>query len=872
MLKSKLKSTFVILITALTCAVILSGFLPTFSNNFLYGDISMLENQTNVSYSNTFSELSTNGKNGVAWREGMVSGNGENGVVVAGAPYNDTHIYQNIFFIMPSQDPRFTPEEVGAELYDARQAVINYDDTWNVNDRWRTFFYSYHPSHRLRISSKKHVYYNYVRYTNYDTAEVGVKYTDINGTWERATFTSREDNVTITKITESSKGKKISLTLSIDDNSAMPNFGRGDERNMQYKKIVANDCSYIAEVAKYPSYDGSELKDGGYVGFTRVITIGGNKERVEGKSTRDTECLSSSPEIKIEGAKEVYLISVSKRTFNMCSYADFRNLNDYDLLNELYDYTQEVEDKYTQNGTFNYQSALFSHKELHYPLMNAVQFDLSETRSLSNEKLLNLSRKSKEVEDEFITLAYKQGRYNQICCAGTLAPRLYGLWTGEWNPGWRSIYTLDANVNLQVSGMNTGNVYDAGIGYIKFILRQIPDWEENAKMVYGMENAIQAPVNTDGDRAMMVEYDAAYPFQYWNAGASWLLLPIYEFYQCYGNVQVEYEGSVLDLESDILLPLLTKQANFWAQLVTPEYFTDVTGKARYEKGKTTLNDGEKYLIIPSYSPENHPLGYTSTITANATMDISAARDGLNMTIRMENILKQEGYEERVAKWENLLTLLPDYKLDETGALCEWAMDEYEENNEHRHVSHLYPAWPAYEAQNDLALRDACNQAVLNRNRINAGKDDTASHGWVHKALVGARLKNAETVYSTLYTLSSSKIYYTSMMTDHNTDRSYGAYCTDTGIGMVGIINESLLYSNTGEIEVLPALPKEWESGSIRGLMARTRAQVDITWTETKAIVKVTSYEAQDIKISLYGGDSHVVSFGKGESKTIVFNR
>ena len=338
---------------------------------------------------------------------------------------------------------------------------------------------------------------------------------------------------------------------------------------------------------------------------------------------------------------------------------------------------------------------------------------------------------------------------------------------------------MDANVNLQSSGMNTGNIYAAGESYIKFVLKQIPDWEENAAKTYGMTDAIQVPVNTDGDRAMMVEYSRWYPFQYWNAGASWMILPIYEFWQCYGNRTIEYNGETLDLEKDVLMPLLAKQANFWKQLCTAEYYTDANGKACYTKGKTKLQEGEKYLIIPSYSPENYPLGdYDSTITANSTMDIAAARDGLRMTIVMENIVKNEGYEERIAEWENLLDLLPEYKFDESGALCEWAMNEYQENNKHRHISHLYPAWPAFETQNNQALIDACNQAIENRNTENQGEDDTASHGWVHKALVGARLKNADSCYNSLMALMADNIYYTSLMADHYTHGGWGVFCTD----------------------------------------------------------------------------------------------
>lgn len=111
--------------------------------------------------------------------------------------------------------------------------------------------------------------------------------------------------------------------------------------------------------------------------------------------------------------------------------------------------------------------------------------------------------------------------------------------------------------------------------------------------------------------------------------------------------------------------------------------------------------------------------YGSSITANATMDISAARDGLNMAIVIERKLALDGYEKNIARWEWLKSKLPSYKYDDTGALCEWAMKEYTENNEHRHISHLYCAWPAYEAHADQALTAACKVrfGVLWRERV-----------------------------------------------------------------------------------------------------------------------------------------------------------
>lgn len=54
------------------------------------------------------------------------------------------------------------------------------------------------------------------------------------------------------------------------------------------------------------------------------------------------------------------------------------------------------------------------------------------------------------------------------------------MWTGEWNTGWGSKYTMDANVNLQTAALNSSNMSRGPQGYVYFLLRQMPDWEENA--------------------------------------------------------------------------------------------------------------------------------------------------------------------------------------------------------------------------------------------------------------------------------------------------------------------------------------------------------------------------------------------------------
>ena len=864
----------------LVVAVIL-GNVALIIRSVREGDYTLLDMSTKKSYAVTYSQVprKSNFLQKTNWRHGMVGGNGLNGFITSGSPYSDTIIYQNINFIMPTERDRDDIADLTDELDQARQAIINYNDNWQPSSTEWNYSYSYHPSHQLRLDSTKRFYKNYIRWTDYETGEVAVQYTDKNGTWTRKSFTSREDNVTVTSITQSDKKSNINMTISLDELAFMPGFGTGDEQNMLYKHIVSEKCDYIALAAQYPNYEGSNLRNGGYAGVTYVINVGGSKEKTLLKSSKVKQNVGNNVGINIKNAEAVYLITISDRTEDMGKFHEFENAESYSLVESLAAYCKEVADKYGGNN-FDYDSALRPSAIKHGELFNAVSFNLGSSNDpqklLSNEEIIKAQRRSKVLNDAIVERAYNQGRYAMICCAGTTMSRLAGMWTGEWYPLWRSIYTMNANVNLQSSGMNTANIIDFGYGYIHFILNQIDDWKLNAEKIYGMTDALLVPVNTDGDRALNSEYYSEYPFQYWNAGASWMIQPIFEFWLCYGNMTILTDQGEMRLEEDILLPLLTMQSSFWMQLCTPEYFTDADGNPRYEQGKTSLLEGEKYLIVPSYSPENKTGGgYKSTLAANATMDISAAIDGLKMNISIEESVKAEGWEARVAELESFLSLLPSYQLDETGAIREWSANGYDDNNAHRHISHLYCAWPAFETQGNEQLTNACNQAIVNRNEMNKGKDDTAAHGWIHKALVFARLKDSENFYDTLYTIMHSRIYYNSMMTDHNAYtrgfRYHKVYCTDTSFGTVGAINEALLYSNNGFIEVLPALPLEWTEGSISGLMARTQAEVSIVWNEKTVLVTVKSLKNQRIIVS-YDNQFNSADFNEGEIITFSFSQ
>lgn len=859
------------------------------------GEIEKLfENLSKISYSESYEELSDSKENKTdTWRHGMVSGNGMQGFVESGSPYSDTFIFQNMHFIMPNENVRYCPETFD-ELETVKQSIVKGEDI--TDNASYDDVYRFHPGGQLRIETDGKGADDYVRYTDYETSQVGVHYKNDDGVWDRKSFTSMADGVVITQITSSDSGAQINATLSFDDISTMANFGDSDEVNLKYKKIVSENADSIAMAAHYPDYENSELKNGGYATLTYVVTSGGTKEKVVlDKNTDEEQFFGDNNGIRITGADEVYLITVSDRTYDMGTYSDFDSQENFALTDELYQRTKAVADKYTSDGKFDYEAALENHLAIYQPQFDAVALTLGENDMRSNEELLKEQRGSDDISSALAQRAYYAGRYAYLCCSGYSTSRLYGMWTGEWNTGWGSKYTMDANVNLQTSSMNTGNMSSSPVGYAYFILRQLPDWEENAYATHGFTDAIQAPVNTDGDKAVITETCYPYPFRYWNAGTSWMIQPLYETLKCYGNINIPLsdefdlddlrsvlsvteedltdsqieemeQRGYLRLTEDILYPLLVKSANYWAQLMTPEYYTDSTGGIHYEEGKTALNDGESYCILPSYSPENNPSNYPSPSDANCAIDIAACRDNLNMLI---DIMSQVDPQADTSKWQQLLEDLPPYLYDETGALKEWATTAFEENNEHRHLSHLYCVWPLFETQDNQELADACIQAINNRE-----SENEASHALVHRSLIAARLKDRESLTNAVTDLMNHKIHYDSLMTNHDYDRG-SCYCTDFAIGYLGIVNESLVFSNTGEIEILPALMTNgFDKGVLTGVRARTRAEIQrLEWdVETgTATVEIKSDIDQEIKVSCGLSDKEeTMKFKAGEVKSVTF--
>ena len=247
-----------------------------------------------------------------------------------------------------------------------------------------------------------------------------------------------------------------------------------------------------------------------------------------------------------------------------------------------------------------------------------------------------------------------------------------------------------------------------------------------------------------------------------------------------------------------------------------------------------------------------------------------------MAIELENLVKVDSqYTTRVQKYTDLLNNLPEYQYDSTGAIKEYCANGYNDTNNHRHISHLYVAWPAFETQTNSKLEKATAQALVNRNEGVTSGQDKQSHFWLHKGLVYARLGDAKNVTNVLFNMLATRdikgtgLLYNSLMTNHDVTGGSNAYCTDSSLGLVGVMNEALLYSNGKDIELLPACPTTFEKGKFTNLRTRNRANVTCEWTKKKVKCTIVSDINQTLNITCRG-KTKTVTVEAGTAKTVKF--
>jgi alpha-L-fucosidase 2 len=181
-------------------------------------------------------------------------------------------------------------------------------------------------------------------------------------------------------------------------------------------------------------------------------------------------------------------------------------------------------------------------------------------------------------------------------------------------------------------------------------------------------------------------------------------------------------------------------------------------------------------------------------------------------------------------------------------LEDWDAAAPEQN--HRHVSHLYGFFPSSQ----ITLRGTPELAAGVRKTLETRGDFSTGWAIAWRLNLWARLQDGDRTHRILAALLEPSRTYPNMFDAHP------PFQIDGNFGGASAIAEMLMQSHTGEIEILPALPGAWPTGSVRGLRARGGFEVDIAWADG-ALVQATVRSTQ-------GGEARLRYRGKSVVRTL----
>jgi len=451
--------------------------------------------------------------------------------------------------------------------------------------------------------------------------------------------------------------------------------------------------------------------------------------------------------------------------------------------------------------TPDYDALFKEHVAIHGELFNEVSVSFSDSaEEYTNEELKAMCTPDR-LAPELLERMADFGRYLEISSFGKLPPNLQGVWNGSITPPWSSDYTLDENVQMMMWQLLPGGLNGFLITYFDWLESLIPDFEENAMHYYGCRGVLSAArSSSDGYHR---HFSLEWPLIFWTAGAGWLSREYREYYDYTGDENI-----------------LERGVEYWKKVVL--FYEDFM----------QLNKNGRYEFAPSYSPENTPLGNDSPTVVDSTMDVAVAKEVYSNLIFACKTLGIE--KENLSKWEKERDLLPDYAINEDGALKEWLPKDLKDDYHHRHSSHLYPVFPGTEALADgnEKLFEACHSAA--RFRLIDGVDAISGWGLAHLANISARLRDAGLWYRALnrlvqvFTLSN-------LFTGHNPGRLFQM---DANLGLTAAVYEMVAFSDGEKLELLPVNCKELSNITVKGLRAKGRILIK-EFEKSSGLINVT---------------------------------
>ncbi|MEO9572121.1 MAG: glycoside hydrolase family 95 protein, partial [Polaribacter sp.] len=484
----------------------------------------------------------------------------------------------------------------------------------------------------------------------------------------------------------------------------------------------------------------------------------------------------------------------------------------------------------------SYNELLDRHVSDYQALFNRVDFKISKKTGEDFPTDVRLKKVKKGISDNYLTqLQYQFGRYLLISSSrpGTLPANLQGIWAKGFTPPWNSDYHTNINVQMNYWMAEMANLSECHEPFLDFVNNLRKKGRVTARKTYNSRGFV-AHHTSDVWHTTAAFGKSRYAM--WPMGAAWACEHLFTHY--------EYTEDKEYLKNKAY-PIMKEAALFFVDFMV-----------------TNPNTG--FLVSgPSISPENNfltPAGKKATLNMGPTMDRTIIFELFNNCIKAAEILNTDADFSAILK--SKIEQMPPLEIGSDGRLLEWAEELKEAEPGHRHISHLYALHPSNQISKSQTpeLFEAAKKTL--EGRLSHGGGHT---GWSRAWIINfyARLLQGDKAYENILALQRKS-------TLPNLLDVHPPFQIDGNFGVVSGITEMLLQSHNDEIHILPALPSEWQSGSIKGIVAKKGFEIDITWElgKLKTLV-VTSKLGNTLKLR-YNEDVKEIETKKGEVLTFDY--